>query len=441
MLTDTIIFAFQNWNESYDWWQPNTVPVDFIINGKKTLPPTHGPFWFDNDFFVNASLDDLTDNKWFDYPAKKHELLYQYGRIEYKLLSNITNQKYLFPICMTSTSYFNKHISRSFDYVDDRVLTDVKNGIAKIVFLCPFDGFSGAEHSRWNFVALNDWCFKHGLTRHQVFYLHGNLKGPPYPEQLLFTYVPTDVWHGYIPSTYTSVIEYSPVDQHNIFLSYNRQPSLHRVYTICELIKSKLLDRGLVSFGGHGLHNYSDIVCESLAESANVLEKISPLILDVDTRSYNPLHGNVPIDTHYQRTLLSLVTETHIDNNTIFFSEKIYKPISVGHPFMVISSQGFLKKLKDYGYKTFDRWWDESYDDVADAHQRIQIIVEELNRLSKLSIDNLYKMRIEMKEVLEYNQNHFNNFRAQYNHQSGQLSADPIIYKEIENIWAALNIH
>ena len=57
-----------------------------------------------------------------------------------------------------------------------------------------------------------------------------------------------------------------------------------------------------------------------------------------------------------------------MDKGTIFISEKTWKPIMVGHPFIMVGNKNNLKFLKDLGYKTFDKWIDESYDDIEDEN-------------------------------------------------------------------------
>ena len=65
--------------------------------------------------------------------------------------------------------------------------------------------------------------------------------------------------------------------------------------------------------------------------------------------------------------------------------------------------------LKSYGFRTFDRWIDESYDQEADHYIRIEKITAEIARLCAMEPADLIIMHDEMKEVLEYNFNHFYN--------------------------------
>jgi hypothetical protein len=66
-----------------------------------------------------------------------------------------------------------------------------------------------------------------------------------------------------------------------------------------------------------------------------------------------------------------------------------------------------LKLFKDLGYKTFDKIIDESYDDEKDDEIRFLMIMDEINSLSKMSIDEVHDMYLSVKGTLEHNYNHF----------------------------------
>jgi hypothetical protein len=66
-----------------------------------------------------------------------------------------------------------------------------------------------------------------------------------------------------------------------------------------------------------------------------------------------------------------------------------------------------LKLFKDLGYKTFDKIIDESYDEEIDNDKRFFMILDEINSLSKMSIDEVHDMYLSVKDILEYNYDHF----------------------------------
>lgn len=88
---------------------------------------------------------------------------------------------------------------------------------------------------------------------------------------------------------------------------------------------------------------------------------------------------------HYYSTEFSLVTETSTDE--FYPTEKIFKPILLGHPFIVSANAGFLSKMKSLGFKTYETVFDESYDTVDDINKRLYTIAESVETACKL--DNI----------------------------------------------------
>lgn len=101
------------------------------------------------------------------------------------------------------------------------------------------------------------------------------------------------------------------------------------------------------------------------------------------------------------------MSETIFYQNKLHLTEKIFKPIVACKPFILVGAPGNLAYLKSYGFKTFDRWIDESYDNIKDPDDRIDKITNELQRLSSLSLTELRVMEKEMRDVLEHNFYHF----------------------------------
>lgn len=107
----------------------------------------------------------------------------------------------------------------------------------------------------------------------------------------------------------------------------------------------------------------------------------------------------------YLDSYINIVTESSFFND-IFVTEKILNPITVLQPFIVFSSSGYLKYIKKLGFKTFSPFIDESYDDEMDNIIRFNKLCNEIERLSKKSIDELHSWYIEIIPILEYNRNH-----------------------------------
>lgn len=107
----------------------------------------------------------------------------------------------------------------------------------------------------------------------------------------------------------------------------------------------------------------------------------------------------------FENSFLYVAAETNPFLSFNFLTEKTYKAFYHGVPFMLISSARSLEHLKTLGFKTFDKWIDESYDKEKKIKNRINMIFNEIKRINNLNIDELIKIKKEMKSTLEYNKN------------------------------------
>jgi hypothetical protein len=112
-----------------------------------------------------------------------------------------------------------------------------------------------------------------------------------------------------------------------------------------------------------------------------------------------------PVDSH-ARSFCQIVTESTFCQPFPCFSEKVINAMVCMRPFIMVSTPNSLKYLKKLGFKTFDRWWDESYDQEEDHEKRIIKILRLIDYIDSFSIEELKSMYISMKEVLHHNLYH-----------------------------------
>jgi len=111
-------------------------------------------------------------------------------------------------------------------------------------------------------------------------------------------------------------------------------------------------------------------------------------------------------DQYYQDSYFSIVSETNFYKEYgpgLFLSEKVFKPVSKRHPFLVLARPHTIKKFKEIGYKSFSSIIDESYDDEFDDRKRMSMVVEETKRLCNLSDDELKHFLSVAKEITLHN--------------------------------------
>jgi hypothetical protein len=108
-----------------------------------------------------------------------------------------------------------------------------------------------------------------------------------------------------------------------------------------------------------------------------------PYICDsMDADQHND-HRSVNTDL-YQQSYCHLVLETHFDadgSGGSFLTEKTYKCLKYGQPFILIGPPGSLKSLREQGYRVFDHALDNSYDQIEDNTERwlaTRAVIEDL---------------------------------------------------------------
>jgi hypothetical protein len=114
----------------------------------------------------------------------------------------------------------------------------------------------------------------------------------------------------------------------------------------------------------------------------------------------------------YVDTYFSLVTETVCSESDISFrTEKIAKPLAMGHPFLVAANRGFYRDLRDLGFKTFGHVIDESFDDIEDAQARMDRLIVVVNDLCQQDLGSFLDA---CRAVCKYNQEHLAQFTQEH---------------------------
>ena len=112
---------------------------------------------------------------------------------------------------------------------------------------------------------------------------------------------------------------------------------------------------------------------------------------------------------------IDLATESMIYHvsETVYFgrrqhlTEKTFKPISMGMPFVLSAPAHSLSYIRSYGFKTFSDVWDEGYDLIEDDYDRNRILCTLLKHLDKLTIQQKQQMFEKCIPIIEHNWNHF----------------------------------
>lgn len=114
----------------------------------------------------------------------------------------------------------------------------------------------------------------------------------------------------------------------------------------------------------------------------------------------------------FNHAFLYLITETLTEHPHVYFTEKTWKALASKTPFMIVGTRHSLKKLQEFGFKTFRTWWSEEYDNLTTTAERTEAIVKEIKKLSELPKDQLATIRREIEPIVVHNHAHLKTFIA-----------------------------
>lgn len=221
---------------------------------------------------------------------------------------------------------------------------------------------------------------------------------------------------------------YVPKERKKTFLCFNRIVRPHRFGLVALCNEANLLDSAYYSYFGDARYGDDEI---DIGWMRHILrEASSPELYNRIIKSYHDISSRFPLKLNinwqeninfvmesdadlFDESYLSVVTETFFypyhylnnikDGEAIFFTEKIFKPIYMRHPFVIASRPHSLAYLRKIGFKTFSPLIDESYDEIENDSERLEAVVKELSRLNAFTSDQWMEWQKQIKSVVDHN--------------------------------------
>lgn len=211
-----------------------------------------------------------------------------------------------------------------------------------------------------------------------------------------------------------------------LFVCFNRMFKIHRYGLLALLLEKDLVKNSYYSFFfndyadtiikfedsySHSLAAFSKNMADRMCHAMKINKDKFPMKINIENRNNKNYMDEKDIEL-FDNSYFSLVTETGfipytketlVKDNTIFFSEKIYKPILVRHPFILVSAAHSLKYLRKIGYRTFSPFINEQYDDIENHEERLLAIVDEVERLSKFTDAQWIEWQHNVEEIVDHN--------------------------------------
>jgi hypothetical protein len=187
----------------------------------------------------------------------------------------------------------------------------------------------------------------------------------------------------------------------NTFISPNRIVGgyrEHRIELFRKMVKYDIVKNNVISFPKYCPYSKEEIVINGI----NL-----PLVFEGEDPDNIPNESyKITLWDKAKNSLLYVITETLYSQDTLHLTEKTFKPIVMQMPFVLVGPKGSLEYLRSYGFKTFNEFWDESYD-TLDNDKRINAIIELLKELDNLSTNEKIELQKNISKVVEHNFNWF----------------------------------
>ena len=287
-----------------------------------------------------------------------------------------------------------------------------------IVFITPNEGM--IAHSMmwkdklsefWSDLSTEQWHYANELLSSGQAMALANI---PQDSINLLNFIAIDKWVRRDIET-----SHSYEDKHANFLSYNRVLKTHRCQLAAEMKLNGLLDGNMISFVPNGelypgvVKSADEVVASCQYFTPEQKQLYTPLLqerLVID--EYNTTGNGPEVSTHFQQALISVISETTYEMGDVFLSEKTFRAIAHGHPFIIVGPAETLANLRYLGFETFDGLINESYDTIRDNNKRMAAIVAELKRINGLDEFSRRALYNSLMPIAQRNAEHFKNTKS-----------------------------
>jgi hypothetical protein len=383
------------------------------------------PNFYNLDITSNLELkkmtvDTLLDNTYGNFVSNSVDFFFENG------------EDFIYPIVLFESLLFTETTTIE---LSQKVVDSIRKNKAKIVIFYLTEGFYG--HWDCEYTWINNLVERYKFDKSQFIVVTSNLLAGKKEIDKNFTIYPYPFFLNHIsffwkiqkfhPSTGAYFKDHRDFLLDNIeknkeyhFLCFNAIPKLHRLLVFSEFLTNpEYKDKFILTMGKtesdieknfyeivkNGTQEYTienkDTILDFFEKYDSRNERIYDRINLAENGKING--GSINIEVQ-RKCFVNVVTETLWDiDNCVFFTEKTLKPIYTCQPFIIVGNPYTLKKLKDYGFQTFSRWWDESYDEETDESKRIEKIFKVMRDISIWDKDKCRETLVEMNETLKHN--------------------------------------
>lgn len=291
-----------------------------------------------------------------------------------------------------------------FHLMPQQTLDLVRTGIIKILFYY-HEGDNPADIKK----RLDQLTDQHGLKRDCYTFISANSVATA---QDLIYFPDHEYFFHYVNRRQTA--DLCVTDQRPFaFTALNRSHKWWRASVMADLQQRGLLSNSLWSYNTKiDIGDCSDqnpLQLDSVQGWRQCVKQFvdrGPYSCDTMAPAQHNDHRLVNIEL-YTQSYFHLILETHFDadgSGGTFITEKTYKCLKFGQPFVIIGPPGSLSVLRAHGYRVFDGIIDNSYDLVQDNTERWHVIKRTIDTMVASDMHELFVRCV--PDVL-HNQRHF----------------------------------
>jgi hypothetical protein len=348
-------------------------------------------------------------------------------------LFKLKNKKYVYSVIKYPKDW--SKTTDIFKYIDKEQLSQIQKKDAYFIFdasaegFCPIKVDAGRPISGYPFFDMLYYnCKTYNIDPSMIIYISSNLKDEENIKK--YTHIHNvDAIHVFSFIMFEKMIDVQDKsadsqceksikrcnDSHNdkLFSSLSRVNRPYRSLATFMLCQEDISSKALISH--NRLKSFDPKVASALdvysSKQITKWKKSLPLVVDRNDFNKN-WAGAVSYQHIHDQTIFQIVNETMVHDYykcSLFYSEKTFRPIAQFQPFVIYGQPGINCYLKEIGYKTYDEWFDLSFDEEEDPVIRykklLMSVKAAVSKLENMNKQEKIEWRFKNVALLKHNFN------------------------------------
>jgi hypothetical protein len=207
--------------------------------------------------------------------------------------------------------------------------------------------------------------------------------------------------------------DFPPINQKNnniqndtfekLFLNLNNTDKEHRIFLMDSFSKYNLIDDGLISWNSinNFKHNNHIKTTNWVPELITIDSNFHKLVGSNEHQRIEHRYNTDFYLNNLNRFFIEVVTESEENTDLIRFTEKTWKPILYGKPFLTLSGKQYHNNLEKLGFYSYNEIINYDFDElpIFEINEKTKKICENLLRIKNLDL-------IKTHEILQSKINH-----------------------------------